>query len=269
MTSRYKGICTDKSANRRIIVAGLEVIEASFTVVNISTVAQGVNFTQVDIRVIIGRNQPSPSVVDILDHGRARAVYDGDYIALQVRDVIVRGIIVANHQGSAIRTVAKAHHHTATGHLRQLGTVIQVGIGGASVGLLGPHAVGIISKVPGGSGLIHGVQLPTVLPVVCPCAVVHGVADSVISDPFAIISSQKIAPIGITVSIVDGIKDAPKGPGGIGIFLLALNVARAIVGPDPGPIRRLVILPGQLVGTAPGGVVPLRDFLGGYLSKRV
>ena len=92
-------------------------------IVNVTTIAQGVNFTQVDIRVINGSNHASPSVVDIADHCCAGAVYDGDYITLQVGDVVVGYLIVPERQRPSIRAVAEAHHHIVPGHLRQLGTV--------------------------------------------------------------------------------------------------------------------------------------------------
>ena len=149
MTGGGVDIRIDKSAPGGVIISALEIIEAGFLIVNVTTVAQGVNFTQVDIRVIIGGNQPSPNVVDIADHRSAGTVYDGDYIALQVGNVVVRGIIVADHQGPSIRAVAETHHYTAPGHLGQLGTVVQVGVGDTTVCPACPHAIGIISKVPG------------------------------------------------------------------------------------------------------------------------
>ena len=55
--------------------------------------------------------------------------------------------------------------------MRQLAAVVEVVIGGCTVGTLGAHAVGIVSEVLCGATLGHAGKLPAVFPVECPVVV--------------------------------------------------------------------------------------------------
>ena len=63
LSGRYEGICTDKSANCGIIIAGLEIIEAGFAVVDISTVAERIMQTQCAGHRAGDGEQSAPSIV--------------------------------------------------------------------------------------------------------------------------------------------------------------------------------------------------------------
>ena len=223
-------------------------------VIHIATVAQGVVLAEGRGHAAGGGQQPSPCIILVLHHCCAGTVYDGDYIALQIGNVVVRHIIVANHQGPTVRTVAEAQHHTAPSHLSQLGAVIQVTISNGAIGPACPHTVDIVGKVPGGTALRHGSKLPTIFPGVFPGAIRRRISNGVVLNLRTVILNQQIAPIRIVrivrnvriaVSIGDGIKE---GFFFVIVFPLCQNVACAIVYPFPNFSRRLVILPGQLVG---------------------
>ena len=229
-------------------------------IINITTIPQGVILSQGRGHAAGSRNQPSPCIILVLHHCCARTVDDGHHIALQIGDVVVRHIIVANHQGSAIRAVAETHHYTAPGHLGQLGTVVQVTISDGAIGPACPHTVDIVGKVPGGTALRHGSKLPTIFPGIGPSTDRHRIADLVISNRRIAILGQQVAPVIVAIGIDDS-RIATNFTQRIGEFRFAQNVACAIVFPYPGFVRRLVIPPDQLVDTVPGGVVPLRDLI--------
>ena len=90
------------------------------------------------------------------------------------------------------------------------------------------------------------------LPGVGPGAVAQRVANPIVSDGIAVIDCQQVAPGGISVGIIDGIQHCTQRACRVGILFLALDIAGIVVSPGPGFSRRLVVLPGQLIGTVVG-----------------
>ena len=73
--------------------------------------------------------------------------------------------------------------------------------------------------------------------------------DNVVIDyPGSVIGSQKIAPRGISITVLDRICGSAQSDGSrIGILFPVYNVACGIIGPGPGFSQLLVVLPDQLV----------------------
>lgn len=63
LTGRYEGVCAEESAELGIVVAGLEVIETGFLVIDIATVAERVMQTKCAGHRAGGGQQSAPSIV--------------------------------------------------------------------------------------------------------------------------------------------------------------------------------------------------------------
>ena len=85
------------------------------------------------------------------------------------------------------------------------------------------------------------------LPGIRPGSVIGHVTNGIAADGIAVVSRQQVAPVGITVGIGLGALRGSQGSGGVGVFLLAEDIARVIVRPCPALICLLIVLPGQLV----------------------
>ena len=82
------------------------------------------------------------------------------------------------------------------------------------------------------------------LPGVSPGTVGQGVADGIAGDGFSVVARQQVAP-GAVIGIGYGLLGGAQVAGGVGVFLFGLDIARIIVGPDPGlpRCRDYIILP--------------------------
>ena len=80
MSCGDEGIGVNKSAEGGVIIAGLEVIELRFGVVDIAAVAQGVMGAEGCGQGAGGITQIAPGIVVISYHGCAAAVQNGNHI---------------------------------------------------------------------------------------------------------------------------------------------------------------------------------------------
>lgn len=85
------------------------------------------------------------------------------------------------------------------------------------------------------------------LPSVGPGAVSQRVADLVMGDGHTIVSSQQVAPTGVTVGIAYRIDDCAGRSRCVGILRAAENVACIVVSPDPGLARCLIVFFQKLI----------------------
>ena len=248
MTCGYKCISTDESSNGRVIVSGLEVVEAGFLVVDVAPVSQGIVHAEGVCFGSGGSQELAPGVVGVGDYGAVVCVADFYDVALEVGDVTVLGAVVDHRLGRAKGIIGEVQLVGAHAHGRQLTAVIDIAVGGAAVGALGPHAVGIISECPGAAAA-HGGQLSALLPGVGPGAIICHISYIVIGNIGTAVLGQQVLPVGVAVGIADGACCRPQGSGGVGVLLFACDVAPGVIGPGPGLSFRLIVLPGQLVGT--------------------
>jgi len=196
-------ICIDESAHLGVIVAGLEVVKASFLVIDIAAVAEGVQDTKGIGHFACNGQDVAPGVVGVVHHRITVVIQDRHHIALQVGNIEVGYRAVDHIKGHTVRSMAKAQMLTIYGHMHQFTACVGVLVGLGAVGPLDPHTVGVIGIIPGNAAvnLGHGIQLSAVLPGVIPGAVGQGVADLVVGDGVAIIGSQKIAIIAFSYTI--------------------------------------------------------------------
>lgn len=124
----------EKSADLGVIVAGLEVIEAGFGVVDVATVAQGVILVQ-GIGVGVGTGADAaggvtPSVIFIGYDSIASCVQDGNDISLEVYGVEVCSAIEVYSQGRTQCVITDSQGVVyqlvpCVGYLRKLRTTAQ------------------------------------------------------------------------------------------------------------------------------------------------
>ena len=75
------------------------------------------------------------------------------------------------------------------------------------------NSVGVVAVPDGNRAVGHGRKLSAMPPGVRPRAVIQRVANAVISDGFAVIGRQLVAPVAVTVNVIDGIRRRTKGAG--------------------------------------------------------
>ena len=93
-----------------------------------------------------------------MDELRAVAVYDGDYVALEIGDVIELVAVIDHRQGRTGGIVGEVHGMPIHRHVGQLTAYIGVIVGtvcgntgggiGGKAGSLGPQTVGVVGVIP-------------------------------------------------------------------------------------------------------------------------
>ena len=149
MACSCEGICIQESAQCRIVITGLEVIEAGLSVVDIASVAQGVVGSQGAGHGTADGKGLAPGIVGVGDHGRSGGVQDRGDIALEVGGVVVSSAVVGDRQRCTAGIVSKVQRIPVNSHLAQLAAVVDIAICRAAAGPGGPHAIRIIGKGPG------------------------------------------------------------------------------------------------------------------------
>ncbi len=172
----------------------MEVVQPGICVVDVAPVAQRVIGSQGGSHGAGSAAQLAPGVISVVDHRTAAAIDDGNHITLRIKNIIVCRAIVLNADGPPGGIVCEVHLSGAVGHGHQLGTVIGVLPGGGAVAAAGAHSVRAIRKVPGHPVSGHVFQPAATLPGVAPGAVTKGVANRIISNGFAAVGSQQVAP---------------------------------------------------------------------------
>ena len=243
----------DKPADHWVVVPALQVVEASFDVLVVAPIPQGVDACEGAVVVrdlaagVYRGGGFAPGVVAVgcdLDHVDARAPSDGDglielrHIALLVCQVIAKAVAVlpVDHgQGLSLGVVEEIElvvdavlvpllpHDFAV--LRE----VAVGNGFVPAGhrLARPDAVGVVGEGHAFAGLACRSQLVAHLPchtVFCTVIVRRRVAGGLtcgalfVSKSVAVISRQQVAPIGIAIGIgmrTGGVLGRQNIPGGI------------------------------------------------------
>ena len=197
MIGAGEDVGVDKSSISRVIVAGLEVVEAGFVIVVVATITEGVQvgeggagglFVENAVTVAVGdAGQLAPGVVGICGVGSLRVAYDGfirilhrirtedfHHVPLKVQGIEVVGKAVSivlgilHGERPPLSIVGKDHDLGATPGadflIDNLAVQGQVFVGHAAYHLGGANSVGIIGI---GSGLApggNGGQPPPVLP---------------------------------------------------------------------------------------------------------
>ena len=85
------GIRIDETIVLRVIVSALQVLEAGFTIIIVSTISERIDFRQ----ITLCRNYLAPRGVDVFRLHDAICVNDLDHVTLQIEDIVIRLKIAA------------------------------------------------------------------------------------------------------------------------------------------------------------------------------
>ena len=100
-------ICVDKASGLGVIVAGLEVVERGFGVVNITPVAERVLCSQGACKRAGAGKQSAPTVIGVFYYGIVITVNQTDNIVLPVADIVVIRAVVIDRRYIAVRIVTE------------------------------------------------------------------------------------------------------------------------------------------------------------------
>ena len=193
----------DKPSNRRVIVSALKVVESGFLVVDVPTVAQGVDACQ---SASSGDDLAIGVVVVACDNVLA-GVHNAHHVPLQVGDVVVRRAVVLHGVGCTIGIIEEVNGIGSPGHAHQLTAGVVVAVGSAVHGLAGSQAAGIVSKAQAVGSIRSGCKAPAIGPGEVPAGAVvvaGGVANGIVGNRLAVKGSKQILPAGISVGIAVG-----------------------------------------------------------------
>ncbi len=237
----------DEPAHFGVVITALEVVQPGICVVDVTTVPQGIVDSQGRSHGAADAENLAPGIIGVSNDRRAVEIHQHNYVALGIEDVIICRAVVLNADRSPGGIVGEVHLGGAVGHGHQQSAAVDVIPGGGAVAAAGAHSVRAIGVRPGGGAVAHAFQPAATLPGVAPGTITKGVANRIISNGFAAVGSQQVAPVCIAIAIGNSLLHCTQSPGGVGILLLAENVACAVVSPNPGFSRCLVILPDQLI----------------------
>ena len=141
-------ICVDKASGLGVIVAGLEVVERGFGVVNITPVAERVLCAQ-GARERAGAGKLlAPAIVSIFYYGVVAAVNQADDVALPIADIVVICSIVIDRNDIAACIIAKQQRIVTRDLRNQDRTVVVVIRYNTINGLLGTNSVLVAGLSP-------------------------------------------------------------------------------------------------------------------------
>ena len=112
----------DESTDGGVVVAGLEEIHTSLAVVVVGAITQRVD----SCHTAGSRNNLAVGIVLIARNCCAAAVYQPDYVALQVEDVVIVGTVALHGEGSAVRVIDKVYSYAAAGLPHHLAAVVDI-----------------------------------------------------------------------------------------------------------------------------------------------
>ena len=214
MASTYGTICIQKSPNLRIVITAGYIIEATFSVVVIPAVAEGIGGAEGGGHGAGGGLGIAPGVIGIGHDGSAAGVHKTYYVSLEIVNVVVCIAFVFDRD-SAVTVVGEIQSISAGGGLRnQLRPIPGVGGLHAVHGFGQPRPVAAVSIADSCRALLQRGKLPPGLPgeghAVPP---VVRVADDVVGDGRAVERGQQVLPPGRGVAV--GVQGrAVLGPGG-------------------------------------------------------
>ena len=95
----------DKSFPHRIIIPAPQVVQTSFLIVHIPTIAERIQRTNRRRQTAVFADWITPRIITIFYHLRVIRVNQRNHIALQIVDIEVIGIVIGNHAGLALRII--------------------------------------------------------------------------------------------------------------------------------------------------------------------
>ena len=101
---------------------------------------------------------------------------------MQISDIVVDGSVIV-HVQRPTSIVTKTQGVAADGHLGQLAVIVDIAVSSGTVGSLGPHAVGVVGKVPGCVATGHACQLTAVFPDKGPGTIGERITNVIVRAP--------------------------------------------------------------------------------------
>ena len=245
-------------------MAALEVIQLYRVIIHIVTVAEGIVFAQIILAAAGDRNNLAPGIVLIAYYLRMPACQNANDIALQVVLIEEASVIQLNMRRFAIRIVVEVNligfRIRFTAHLgvtRDVNKLIAIPEAGEELCVVltilfiihGVHtfvqpAKGIIAKgyffvSCSTRSTLRRLGKQVVVAVRIRPAIDFLDVGAGISDGCALVGSKLIAPVGSAVGESFSALDRTQRTGGIGVILLAEDVAAAVVIIYPGGTGRV------------------------------
>ena len=115
LPGRHIGVGVDKAAQLGIVIAGLKIIERGVGVVVVASIAQGVIYTKGAGKCTSGGQRLAVGAIGVADNRGTRSVYDVQYIALEIGDVVVQSTVVLDGIGRTHGIVEEVQGVTAPG----------------------------------------------------------------------------------------------------------------------------------------------------------
>ena len=170
-------------------------------VVDVAAVAQGINGcvgTESGDGLAIG-------VIPVAGGSVAVDIHQPDHVALGVGDVVVDIAVLQQHEGMAVLVIEEVQDVVPIGQPHQLAAGVVIGVHHTVDRLGGPQTFCIIGEAQALGAVGGSSHFPSMLPSEAPAIVVAcGIADGVISNGSAIVSSQQIAPVAVAVGVSVG-----------------------------------------------------------------
>ena len=194
-------ICIYESANFRIVVPRLEIIQASFSIIEVASIPKRVCICEVACR----SEQLTPRVVSVCGSFGAGCGYDLENIPLKVLDVEVFCVSAVRGSGEAYDLsggIIVEVKGIRIGYVRRkLAAMPDVVVSYTVDGFASAQTGLVIGKAQCVAALGHRGQLSAALPVHRPAAVAQGVAYAVVAYGLAIVRGQQVAPFSVAVGV--------------------------------------------------------------------
>ena len=188
----------DEPTPQRVVIPAAQIIQGSLLIVDVSTIAEGIQLAQ---RVLHGAGHAvltAPCIVVVFYNDRTGAVKDGDDISLIIVCIGIDNSVEFDQRRTALRVIEE---------VQRVGTLLHAGYQVAVQRVLGrgrnaasgnnlsdTQTVMIVLILDGGAALRHLLELATGLPGVRPRAVVRQVANGVMGQRGAVVARQNVLP---------------------------------------------------------------------------
>ena len=241
-----KAVRADEPPKFRAIIPAVQIVQASFGIVIVASVAEGILVAH-GVAGSVGDRAFAPGVVGVFrNHLPRGGPDDGNDIPLQVVEVVEQHGPVGKAHALAGAVVEEAHNGIP-GLLRQNLAAVEEKFRGGAVDRFGrSDTVGVVLIAVGIAAVGDFPQLPA-HPGVAGAVVAGHVANAVVGDGLAVVLGQQVRPAAVAVGVCLGLQNLAQGTGCIGVPLDRQNVPGLAVGVDEGGVLGLAVVAGQLV----------------------
>ena len=234
-------------------------MQLALLIIDVTTIAERIAYTERIRQRAGGSERLARCIVLVFYYKRTSAVKDADDISLEIVDVGIDRAVKPHLRRTGLRVVEEVQ-------LVDMSNLVEVGIRHFHMGeqftmvsvvrrlrvpavleyFLNTHTIVVVLERQRLSVAGHFPKLSADRLFVSPAAIVERIADCVVGDRSAIVSSQLILPIRVAVSMRNRLNRSAQRTGGIGVAYLTQNVTTAIVIVNPRRILMRIIHSDQL-----------------------